>query len=556
MANRRSTVDQTQAAVNLFQQGRFDDAVTLLLQILQANKQNAQAWFLLATIYIQHGELQQAKQAFEQAINSQYQYPEAWNNLGVVLESMENMNGAESCYQKAIEQRPDYANALYNFGHIQQNKRQIDNAIEYYLLALKHKPDYAKAMNNLAMMYQAKGYFEKARQYYNQALMISPKDPEIINNLGFTFYSMHNYGEALEHFHQALKIVPEFSAVFNNIGLVLQATGDYDAAAQYFDRAAKNPQLYAQAMHNRSHLELGRLNFGNGWEFYRHRPSVRENFHAIPEELPEKMENKNILVCKDQGLGDEIFFLRYLPQLPLNNNHISYYTDSKLASVLSRHIPNCQILTNPPDTKAYDYILPVAELPRLLKQFSTNEIPQPIKLQPLQSSVQSINNQLPNNKRINIAVTWQAGVQGDNTLFKRLPPETLGLMLRELDANVLILQRNPSTKDVKALEKGLQRKAFNYAFVNNSMEDMLAMLASVDRYIGVSNTNMHLMASLGKAASVFVPHPPEWRWLTEGRQSPWFPHCLVYRQETSGRWDTALQNCQQDLHDTYNPLNL
>jgi hypothetical protein len=69
----------------------------------------------------------------------------------------------------------------------------------------------------------------------------------------------------------------------------------------------------------------------------------------------------------------------------------------------------------------------------------------------------------------------------------------------------------------------------------------------IDDYVGVSNTNMHLLAGLGKTAKVLIPYPPDWRWMAEGEESPWFKGFKTYRQLTNGYWSLALQNLTQDL---------
>jgi len=550
MVNKKAKQKNIQSAINLFQQGKLDHATECLIEIIDQWKENAQAWFLLATIHLQNSQLEEAKQAFENAIKHQIKYPDAYNNLGVVNQALNNNSEAEKCYRNALKQRPDYANAHYNLGQILQSKGLIDNAIEHYLLAIKFQPKYVKALNNLAMLYQSKGYNNKAKNYYLSAIKLSPSDPEILNNYGFTLYSNHEYQGALESFNKVLKIIPEFHDTFLNIGLVLQATGDLEAAKIYFQKASKNPRLAFQANHNIAHLELSRENYAQGWDYYRFRPSTRGNNQEIPINVTGNGNSQRILLVKDQGIGDELFFLRFLPELQKQVSEIAYYCDEKLQPLLSRNLSNCEFLATMPDKNNFDTVIPIADLPRFVSHQS--DIPLPVKLQPESSRLDEVFLHLPNNKLPNIAVTWQAGIQGDNKLFKRIPPDELGHMLSNINANIIILQRNPNPKDIKLLEKGLKRKVFNYSYINESLDNTLAFLSIVDSYIGVSNTNMHLMASLRKNAFVFIPHPPEWRWLYQGDSSPWFPEFKLYRQNVAGQWEKALNLCHDSLNSLYN----
>jgi len=87
----------------------------------------------------------------------------------------------------------------------------------------------------------------------------------------------------------------------------------------------------------------------------------------------------------------------------------------------------------------------------------------------------------------------------------------------------------------------------DFTGLNEDLEGMLALLALLDEYVGVSNTNMHLRAAVGKSACVLVPAPAEWRWRQSGRRSPWFPDFRLYRQSLQGRWDDALRELAADL---------
>jgi hypothetical protein len=135
---------------------------------------------------------------------------------------------------------------------------------------------------------------------------------------------------------------------------------------------------------------------------------------------------------------------------------------------------------------------------------------------------------------------------------KRVPPAELGELLRGLHASVLILQRKPEAQDVAAFGGALGRPALDASDCNDDLRDALALLSLLDDYIGVSNTNMHLMAGLAaKRARVLVQSPPEWRWGMVGEKSPWFPQFDLYRQARDQSWSEALQRLRTDLENAY-----
>ena len=153
-----------------------------------------------------------------------------------------------------------------------------------------------------------------------------------------------------------------------------------------------------------------------------------------------------------------------------------------------------------------------------------------------------------------IGVTWKAGLSGDEAKkwggaywSKQMAPGRLGAMLRGLPGTPVILQRNPEAADIDELSAGAGRGAVDMSAVNDDLLDAIALLALLDEYVGVSNTNMHLLAAIeGRTARVVLPLPAEWRWGMQG-ESPWFPGFRLYRAAQHDKLDDALAELQRDL---------
>jgi hypothetical protein len=111
----------------------------------------------------------------------------------------------------------------------------------------------------------------------------------------------------------------------------------------------------------------------------------------------------------------------------------------------------------------------------------------------------------------------------------------------------VVLQRVPKPEDVASFSKALGRPWLDWSGLNDDLQDALAGLSLLDDYVGVSNTNMHLLAGIGKTARVLVPHPAEWRWMAAGDESPWFPGFRIYRQSRDNTWNEALARLKEDL---------
>jgi hypothetical protein len=187
----------------------------------------------------------------------------------------------------------------------------------------------------------------------------------------------------------------------------------------------------------------------------------------------------------------------------------------------------------------------MADLPFLLGHVHADECPPALPIPPLPKTLERMRQRL---QAVGpppwIAVTWRAGVPG--ITLREIPPALLGAALAATRETALIVQRKPDAADVAAFTSSLGRTAADLSDANDDLEAMLALMALADVYVSVSNTNVHLRASAGRASHVLVPHPPEWRWFAEGN-SPWFPDAKVYRQGADGDWRGALAALSKDL---------
>jgi hypothetical protein len=131
-------------------------------------------------------------------------------------------------------------------------------------------------------------------------------------------------------------------------------------------------------------------------------------------------------------------------------------------------------------------------------------------------------------------------------LHKEIPLKRLGAAVRGVNGSLIALQRNPQPGELEELSGHAAKPVHDLTALNEELEAMLALLALIDDYIGVSNTNMHVRAGVGRTARVLVPRPAEWPWMISGNKSPWFPGFRIYRQDPDGDW-SALRRLQTEL---------
>jgi tetratricopeptide (TPR) repeat protein len=303
-------------------------------------------------------------------------------------------------------------------------------------------------------------------------------------------------------------------------------------------------------------LTLGRL--AEGWREMRWRldraslANRHPNLAIDPSALPRDLAGRRILIVQEQGLGDELFFLRYAPMLKTRGALLWYQGEPKMHAVLGAQRDLFDRLLARDETPAgVDISLFSGDLP----EAAGGDIVPPLALAPQAALLEAWRGRLAAlGPPPYLGVTWDAGLRTEESFRRRLPAlvkhvplEQLAAAIRDVPGTVLVLQRNPAPGSVERFSDALGRPAHDLSALNERVDEMLALLRLLNEYVCVSNANAHFAASLGLACRVLVMRWPEWRWTATGENSPWFPGSRLYRQLPEGNWSDALDRLRQDL---------
>jgi len=513
-----------------------------------------------------------------------------WLNLGDALRNQARLEDAIPCYTKALAIDPHLAEAHNNLGRALHALYRFDEAERAFRACLAADPEYSAAQYNLASVLMDVGRFGEAEATCGEILKHSPSSALAHTMRGSALGHQGQLRSALDCHRRAQDIAPQDAKLVENVGAALSHLGEFDHALKWFSRALSlDPgSTSARAALGDALLAQGRLS--DGWLAYAHRPPVSEMRASYPEvawsrELPPQLAGKHILLMREQGLGDEIFFLRFAPALAAAGAVITCCANRKIRSLLER--VGCLTRVVEPDAPlpATDLVMLLGDLPRALSAWPASVLnapaagdpdfavpqhhswisvfwpllPPSLRIRPLDTHVATIRQRLAQvGDPPYIGVTWRAGTPPreqrgghDWKLFKEIAPGLLENALRELPGTLLALQRNTDAQEIERISRALGRPLHDFTALNEDLESMLAVLALIDEYIAVSNTNVHLRAAAGKTARVLVPRPAEWRWMAWGPSSPWFPGFSIYRQSVDGDWTDALVRLRADLNARY-----
>ncbi len=543
---------QLGVANSLALQGKYIEAETLLRKITVRFPNAALAWFNLGNVQRDQGRAAESLESYGAAVAIDTQLVEARNNRADVLHKLLRFEDAEREYRACIQLAPEYLLARCNLASVVMDLGRFGEAEVMCRELIRRAPDLAQSHTLLGAALSHQGRLLEALACHRVAANLAPADAKAAQNLASALTDSGHLREGLRWFARALGLNPELTSTH---------------------------QLLGYAM-------LGEGCLVEGWVEYSYRPwpdQFRQQYPQIKlaRTLPAEVHDQHICVMREQGLGDELFFLRFVPQLAAAGARITYGASDKIGSLLNRVPSIAQVLEEklPPRAGA-DAVILAGDLPHAVSDFPASplpstmaaagpvrgrqflrriavfwpRVPPPLALSPIPARITEMRKRLAAvGPPPYLGLTWRGGTPPREqrmviwALYKEIGLAPLAAALQEIPGTFIALQRKPAPEEITALSKALARKIHDFTDLNDDLEGMLALLAVLDDYIGVSNTNMHLRASVGKTGRVLVPCPAEWRWMSAGTSSPWFPGFKVYRQAPSGQWDRALRALTQDL---------
>jgi hypothetical protein len=387
---------------------------------------------------------------------------------------------------------------------------------------------------------RGRGELADAATWVKRALAAAPSTASYWTNLGLIEKEGGRLAPAQHALEQAVAIDPGYAPAHNALGAVLAQQMRYSTALACFERAlalVDDPDFRtnrANAM-----LRLGRV--AQAWADHRYRHG---DDAMVPNSvLPGNLTGAVVELVGEQGLGDQLFFLRFLPLLVARGASIRLGLDQRLQGMLTR---SGIVSVDAPAT----HRLRIGDLPYALGVDAATTFPDVVALRPDPVRLGALRADWHSARRPVIAVAWRAGGRiGDWNTIKEVDPQRLGAALRGVAGTIVVMQRDVRAEDLAAFLRGYHGPMIDTSRCNDDLDDALAVLACVDSYVGVSSTNLHLALGVGTPAHVLVPHPPDWRFIRDGvgEESPWYRGVALYRQAGQGSWARAFTALGQAL---------
>ncbi|MDE2593619.1 MAG: tetratricopeptide repeat protein [Burkholderiales bacterium] len=452
-------------------------------------------------------------------------------------------------YLQVIALQPKHFNALNLAGAISLQLGDAHQSVDLLTRALKIERNHAGAHNNRGSAYQRLGDVDMAMLNFNKAIALDPKSEKAYNNRGNLLIRLNRLDEALRDFDQAIALSPTYFSPHNNRGTVLADMTRYSEARASFERAIELDPNSVDAHWNLGMCCLRLGDFETGWresEWRLQRPHQVGLQEAYPAPLwtgQESLAGKTILLCHEQGLGDTIQFCRYARLVAELGARVLLLVQPGLRSLL-RDLPGVELFVQGDSLPAYDFYCPLLSLPLVFKTDLSHIPLPPDVIHPTADQVAQWAARLGEKRKPRVGIVWSGNADHVDDYKRSIPLKDFVSLLSD-DIQWVSLHKDAREADQATLKA--HPEIAHFGAEQQDFTDAAALCQLMDLVVSVDTSLAHLAATMGRPTWVVLARNPDWRWLLDRRDNPWYPSATLYRQDQLGDWTVPIQSIRADL---------
>jgi Flp pilus assembly protein TadD len=529
----------------------------------------AQVW-KRALKQFEAGQREEAEQISRQLLEAEPCHAEASNMLGVILHVSGRTEQARPHLERATTLRPQDAGFHYNLGVARQVLGQTEEAVASYRQTLRLQPDHASARNNLGYALSALGQLAEAQEHLEQAVRLQPNYAEAYSNLGGVYLRQRELEKAVTALEQAVRLRPDttgsseeassipaehrsllqldYSHVYHNLALTLSDLGDYQKALSCIEQSLKINPDHFEPHFLRSLIWLTLGDFERGWRDYEYRWHYRtvskpSGPHPLWDGSP--LKGQTILLWAEQGLGDTIHFIRYASLVKQQGCKVLLRCAPELTRLLSSCPGIDQVQPHDPPSPSYDVHAPLLSLPRILGttlELIPGNVPY---LFADNDRVGQWRRELSNLNGFRVGIAWQGRLTHRSDRDRSIALRHFAPLACVPGVRLISLQKGAGLEQLRDVA-GL----FPVTDLGSRLTDFAdtaAVMKCLDLVTTCDTSVAHLAGAMGVPAWVALTFAPEWRWLLEREDSPWYPSMRLFRQSRRGDWEGVFARMAGEL---------
>jgi tetratricopeptide (TPR) repeat protein len=531
-------------------QGRRDEALVFIDRALRVERGSADALANRGSILLRLGRAEEALATCERALVLAPRHIGACINRGNALQALGRHADALASYDKVLASEPGHVQALTNRGNALQKVRRVDAALASYDRALAADPDFDDAWTNRGVALDGLGRLDEALASHERAVALDPRNANAWSNRASTLQSLGRPDEALASADAALALDPDHVGAWSNRGNALRQLGRYVQARASYDRALALQPNNAEVQFNDGILRLTMGDFGAGWDKYEFRwrtaQALANPLRALAPQWSgaEPLAGRTIMLFSEQGLGDTIQLVRYVPQVAQAAVHVLLSIDPGLTPLRLPLADNVTLLALGADVPPFDLQCPLLGLPRAFAADLAN-IPNAPYVAAPPERIAAWAARLPRRSAKRVGLVWAGNPAHRDDRNRSIALARLLRLLDVADVELVALQRDLRSGDEALLRQHPAILPLGHALAD--FADTAAIVGLLDLVIAVDSSVAHLAGAMGAPVCVLLPFCPDWRWLLDREDSPWYPSAHLIRQPSIGDWDSVIDRVAREL---------
>jgi tetratricopeptide (TPR) repeat protein len=532
------------------QTGQAELAVSLMRRAVTARPDLAATHGGLGDALGRLGRHQEAVASYDRAIVLAPDFFDAHHNRGLALQNLGRSEEAVASYDRALRLRSDLFHPFYNRGVALQALKRHEEALASYDQAIARERGDADAHNNRGIVLGELKRHDAAVLSFDRAIALRPDSGQAHDNRGVALHELGRFEDALASYDRAISLNPGVAGTHQHRAGALGALKRHEEALASYDRAIALQPDHAEALVGRGMLLLLLGDFAQGWRDYEWRRKQAWELSA-PDLSDERqwrgtsdLQGKRIFVFCEQGLGDTIQFSRYVHLLRDAGADVLLSVQRPLQAIMSRMFPWVEFLAEGEAATDIDVHCPLLNLPLAFGttlQTIPPATPRLVSDQERRAHFQAL---LGPRTRRRIGIAWSGNPNHKNDrnrsiAFQRLTP------VLTAEADWVCLQNEIRESDVAAFQEN-GRVGFHGDKLGD-FADTAALVELMDLVVTVDTSIAHLAGVMRKPVWILLPFMPDWRWMLDRADSPWYPSARLFRQPQAGDWESVISDVRAEL---------
>jgi len=469
--------------------------------------------------------------------------------IGWQLQQSHDFAAAESIYQRVLTVNPGHADAWCYLGILYYDMSRYQDSRAAYEQALRLRPRFPIALSNMGNTLSALGKYLEGEASIRQALEYEPSYANGWTNLGAVLVKQGRLLEAIDCFQRALGLSPDSEPAHRNLGAALVRRGDLQEGQRHSEAALNINPRSAEAHRNRAIVRLLTGDWEQGWSEFEWRWQCAEQKlpnYPQPSWNGELLEGRRLLMFAEQGLGDTIQFVRYAALARERGARVLVECQASLVPLLSS-FPDVELVPRGTAPPAFDTHIALMSAPRVFATRADNvpaDVPYLFARPELENTWRE---RLVNYKERRIGIVWQGSRDHPADRDRSAPLAALA-PVAGLNVQLISLQKGFGAEQLPLC-------GFRDAIVDfgESLDaggmflDTAAIMKNLDLVITVDTALAHLAGALGVKVWLALSKVPDWRWLQERSDTPWYPTMRLFRQTTAGDWNSVFAAMAKEL---------